>query len=93
MEKSILDFNFFLAYNKDVEKKGEKYGCNIFKTWNCSFYRYYWCIHLFQCCELLGNKLPSFLLQLPLHLAYMVSIGRRLTRYPQALSLGYSIPT
>ena len=43
--------------------------------------------------ELLGNKLPSFLIQLPLHLAYMVSIGRRLTRYPQALSLGYSIPT
>ena len=26
--------------------------------------------------ELLGNKLPSFLLQLPLHLAYMVSIGQ-----------------
>lgn len=24
MRKSILDFNFFLAYNKDVEKKGEK---------------------------------------------------------------------
>ena len=23
MRKSILDFNFFLAYNKDVEKEGE----------------------------------------------------------------------
>ena len=43
-----IDFNFFLAYNKDVEKKGEKYGCNIFKTWNCSFYRHCWCIYLFQ---------------------------------------------
>ena len=74
-KKTPLDFNFFLAYNEDVEKEGENYGHNDFKAWNCSFYRYCWCVYLFQCCELLGNKLPSFLLQLPLHLAYMVNVG------------------
>ena len=52
-----IDFNFFLAYNKDVEKKGEKYGCNIFKTWNCSFYRYCWSIYLFQCFDKRDQKL------------------------------------
>jgi hypothetical protein len=43
-------------------------------------------------CELLGNKLPSFLLQ-PLLLGWHVTVLPSLTQCPQALGLGYSIPT